>query len=290
VSRGVGNFVITRERCTWCILHCFIIGFCLFTWLQAPVFGQERIAVSGITEPIHDVTISASVAGTVSTVNFNEGAAVKKGDIIIELDKQLEELEVERRRIIWEGKAEINSAAAQVATLGSLLQGTTELYNSTGSVSKEELEKQELEYVLAVSEHQRIVNDEEREHLEYKMALEQVRKRTLRAPIQGVITELFLEIGENCEPDEPLIHIVDTSQCLFVCNVEERISRTLKTGQTVDLQIHAGTDSVARTGRIVFICPVVDQASGLQKVKVLFDNQDGRVQPGVAGTMLLDVI
>jgi len=290
VSRGSGNFVITPERYTRPVLQCFIIGFCLLTWLQPCALGQEKITISGITEPIHDVTISASVSGTVAAVNFKEGAAVKKGDIIMELDKQLEELEVERRKIIWESKAELDSAAAQVATLGSLLQGTKDLYDSTGSVSKEEVEKQELEHVLAISEQQRIVNAEKREELEYKMALEQVRKRTLRAPIQGVIAELFLEIGENCEPDEPLIHIVDTSRCLFVCNVEERISGTLKTGQEVDLRIQAGNDSVARRGRIVFISPVVDQASGLQKVKVLFDNQDGGVQPGVAGTMLLDVL
>ena len=36
-------------------------------------------------------------------------------------------------------------------------------------------------------------------------------------------------------------------------------------------------------GKIVFISPVVDPASGLQKVKVLFDNAEGKIRPGVSG-------
>jgi RND family efflux transporter MFP subunit len=253
------------------------------------VLGQEKVSVSGITEPIHDLTLSASVAGTVATIFFEEGADVRKGKAILELDKRLEELEVKRRKVVWESKAELNSAAAQVATLGSLLNTTRDLFESTGSVSKEELQKQQLEYDVAVAEHQRLEIAEEREHIEYKMAVEQLRKRILRAPIQGSITKLFLEKGESCEPREPLVHLVDTSKCLFICTVEERVGRTLKNGQSVDLEIQAGAGSIAKKGRIWFASPVVDPASGLQEVKVLFDNSDGKVRPGVTGVMILEV-
>ena len=37
---------------------------------------------------------------------------------------------------------------------------------------------------------------------------------------------------------------------------------------------------------ITLMTAVVDPASGLQKVKALFDNRDGKVRPGVAGRML----
>jgi hypothetical protein len=36
---------------------------------------------------------------------------------------------------------------------------------------------------------------------------------------------------------------------------------------------------------IEYASPVVDPASGLREVKVLFDNPTGDVQPGVAGSM-----
>src|SRR5258707_253549 len=59
----------------------------------------EPIIAAGITEPICDVTLSSSVAGIVSAWKFKEGDFVKEGEAIIELDKRLEELETERRKL-----------------------------------------------------------------------------------------------------------------------------------------------------------------------------------------------
>lgn len=269
-------------------LICVIVAILsLGVWPRIVSAEQGLLSVPGITESIYDVTLGAPVAGTVATIFFKEGARVKKGAIILEFDKRLEELEVERRKVIWQSKAEVNSARARVVTLKSQLKATKELFKSTGSISREDLEKQELEYALAMAEQLRLEVAEERERIEYEMALEQLRKRSLRAPFTGVITELFLDEGENYEPDEPLVHIVDASQCLFVCNIEEALGRTLQTDQAVELRIRAGEDAITKKGRIIFVSPVVDPASGLIKVKAVFENQDSRIYPGVAGGMLL---
>ncbi len=84
--------------------------------------------------------------------------------------------------------------------------------------------------------------------------------------------------------------MVDTSRCLFVCNVEEWVGRTLEKGQTARLTIKAGNSTIAKTGRFVFVSPVVDPASGLLEVKVEFDNTDGSVRPGISGSLLLDKV
>lgn len=251
-------------------------------------YGQEQLSVSGITEPINDVTLSASVAGMISAIFFKEGAHIKKGQSILELDNKLEELEVERRRLIWESKVEVDAASERVVTLKSLLNSTRELFESTGSVSKEELEEKELEYKLSVAELKRLEIEEQREKIEYKMALENLHKRRLRSPIKGIIIKLFLDKGEYCEPGQPLVHVVDTSRCLFVGNVEEWIGRTLRKGQSVDLKIRTGSKSITKKGTIVFVSPVVDPASGLLEVKTEFENGDGAVRPGISGVMLLE--
>ena len=40
--------------------------------------------------------------------------------------------------------------------------------------------------------------------------------------------------------------------------------------------------------KIEFISPVVDPASNLREVKVVFRNPDGKIQPGVNGEMILE--
>ena len=252
-------------------------------------FGQQQLSIAGITEPIEDITLNAIVEGTIAKLHFKEGATVKKGQTILELDKRLEALEVGRRKLIWESKSELEAAAAQAATLKSLLASTRELFESTRSVSKDELIRLELEYKLAVSEKQRLEVEEIREKIEYEMALETLARRSLRAPIPGTIIKLFLDIGESCEQTQPLVHLVNTRKCLFVCNIEEWAGRTLKKGQSVDLKIKIGSEAVDKEGKVIFASPVVDPASGLLEVKAEFDNADGTVRPGISGVLILNV-
>ena len=280
---GRGYFVLLAKRAVLpavLLLTIFVCG-------AAPACAKEPLSVPGVTEPIRDVTLSATVVGTISTIFVKEGMSVQAGAAILELDKKLEDLEVQRRKLIWESKAEQEAAAARVVTLKSLLESTRGLFDSTGSVSKEELEKLALEYSIAVAEQRRLESAEERERIEYEMARETLRKRSLISPIQGTVVKLFLDEGETCQEKQPLAQVVDTSRGILVCNVEEPVGRTLRKGEAVDLRIKAGNGTVARKGVVVFVSPVVDPASGLLEVKAEFDNQDGSVRPGVAGYLLL---
>ncbi len=243
---------------------------------------------SGITEPIWDATLSASVAGRVAEIPVEEGDKVQAGETLIRLDDELEKLEVERRRLIWESKVEVESAKARAETLKLDLEGTRRLYETTRSVSQDELKKKELEHLLAVAEHEKSLMDEKREEIEYKMALEQLRRREIVAPRAGQVAEILIEEGESCESREPLIRVVDTTRCYLVTNLDAADARSLRVGQPVKLRIEAGERPVVRDGTISFISPVVDPASGLQEVKAVFDNADGEVRPGVAGSMYVD--
>ena len=59
----------------------------------------------------------------------------------------------------------------------------------------------------------------------------------------------------------------------------------LQTGQDAVFEVREGAEATRLRGVISFVSPVVDPASGLQVVKAEFDNAEGRVRPGVAGTL-----
>jgi len=223
--------------------------------------AAEVASVTGITEPVLDVTLSAPVAGIVTMRKFAEGDFVKEGDVIVELDKKLEELETERRKLVRDQK-------------WTDFEATRKLFAATKGVSKEDLDKREVEFKVAAVEHE--------------MAAEQLRRRQIIAPMAGTVIEIVLEVGEACQPYQPLVRIVDARRCHFITNVEARSGARLKAGQTMKLEIDAGSGVVAVQGKIIFLSPVVDPASSLQTVKLLFDNADGKVQAGVAGRLLLE--
>ena len=229
--------------------------------LLAPCAPGADAPSAGITEPFLDVTLSASVPGILTAKKFKEGDFVKEGDVLFELDRRLEELETERRKLVRDQKFHD-------------FDGTRKLFATTKGISKEDLEKKEVDYQVAAVEH--------------SMADEQLRRRQVISPLSGTITEIPMEVGEACQPYQPLARVVDTRRCYFVTNIEARPAARLKVGQVMQLEIDTGPGPLAAQGQISFLSPVVDPASGLQKVKVLFDNSDGKVKPGVAGRMLLE--
>src|SRR5437016_5863362 len=60
----------------------------------------------GVTEPILDVTLSAPVPGILTSRKFKEGEFIQEGQVLLELDKRLEELEVDRRKLVTDQKRE----------------------------------------------------------------------------------------------------------------------------------------------------------------------------------------
>jgi RND family efflux transporter MFP subunit len=227
----------------------------------ALTFAADNPPAVGITEPVLDVILSAPVPGIVTTRKFNEGDFIKEGEVLLELDKKLEELEAGRRKLVRDQKR-------------GDFESTARLFKSTSGVSKEEMEKKEVEHKVAAVEHD--------------MAVENLRRRQLICPLSGSIVQIMLQPGEACQPYQPLARVVDTRRCHFITNIEARLAARLKQGQPAKLEIDAGTGIVPIEGKIVFLSPVVDPASGLQKVKVLFENADGKIQPGVAGKMILE--
>ena len=233
-------------------------------WLgcAASLAGPTNILVAtGITEPSLHVTSSAPVPGILTVKHFKEGDFVKEGQAILELDKSLEELEKARRTSIADEKKRD-------------YESTAVLFEKTKSVSKEDLLKKESDFKVAAAERD--------------IAAEQLRRRIIAAPFTGQITEITVEVGEACQAYQPLVRLVDTSHCEFVSNLEAKLAARLKLDQSVKLEVETGAAPVTVTGKIIFISPVVDPASGLVKIRAEFENADGKVRPGLAAKLLLE--
>ncbi len=255
----------------------------LLTLVTVPLWPQEW--VRGITEPYRDVTLTSPVAGTIVAIPREEGQRVRRGDTIVELERDLEELEVERRKLIAESKAELTAAQRRVESLALDLDAIRRLFAATQSVSREELRQKELDYELARAEVERLQVAEEREQVEYRIAVAQVQKRLVVAPFDGVVVKVLPERGETIHPQQPLARIADVSRCRLVVYVPAAAAARVTTGGSASLKID-GLAAVV-SGVVEFVSPVVDPSSGMREVKVLFENPNGNVTPGVSGSLLL---
>jgi RND family efflux transporter MFP subunit len=238
----------------------------------------------GITEPYQDATLGSTVTGVLVRINAKEGDSVRRGQTILELERTNEELEVERRRLIASSKAEITAIDRRLEWLRDDVEKTRKLYESTRSVSLDELRQKELELRLAEAELDRLLAAEEREEIEYKIAQAQLEKRRITAPFDGIVVKVHPEVGELCYPQEPLVRLADLSRCRLVVHLQAADSRGLRKNQPATVTIDGSRAQIPAA--IEYVSPVVDPSSGLREVKVLFDNSNGSVNPGSAASVL----
>lgn len=263
-----------------------LAGFSVSGWAQEP--AAEPVRIAGITAPVNRATLSSVLPGQITKIHVVEGTPVQAGQLLVELDKRLEALDVERRKLLAESKSELEATGQRVQLLQAEWETANRLFENNKSISREERDRKETEYKLAATEHERLKMVEMQEALEHRMAVEQMNRRDIRAPFDGVVTRLYLEEGEGCDDRQPLVDVVDARTGEFVCHMPVIHAANLKKDSAVVLEVESGGGPLKREGRVFFISPVVDPASGLREVQVRFDNSDGSVTPGVSAFLILD--
>jgi RND family efflux transporter MFP subunit len=218
--------------------------------------------VNGVTEPIKDVTLAFPIVGVVGARPLEEGSTVRKGQVVIELDKQLEELDLERKRLSRE------LAASELERLKSLAQ------RNAISVSKEEIEKKRSEFEITKVDHE--------------LAAAVLMRRQLISPIDGQVAQFYKDVGEKCEDQQPVVRIVDTRRCHLVANLEPSLAQSLRLNQKVRVEVLIGDSPVTVEGALIYLSPVADAASGLLRIKAVFENPEGKIRPGIAGRLRID--
>ena len=270
------------------------VAILLCVW--ASVDGKAaEVMVRGISKPILDVILSAPAGGTVSTtggivssIHVSEGDKISKNQVLVELEKRQEELGVERGQLILDDKSEVAAAEQKVRTLKTDLDSTRKLFEATGSISKEALAVKELEYKVAVAEKNQLEAAEKRQDVELRMAKELLQQKIIRSPLNGRVVRLFKQVGEGCRAQDPLIRVVDISRFYFEANLEAATGSLLKVNDTVEIAFGSGEKQERISGSLIFVSPVIDPSSGLLRVKILCENKDEQIKPGMDGSLILE--
>ena len=259
-----------------------------FSFLEA---GAQAPATSfgasapGVTQATRDVKLSVTVAGRIESLLVSEGSRVREGQMLLHLDRTLEELEVQRRRLLLQDRARIDELRQKEKVLQKQIHLLLPLLAS-GGVSRKQFEDEEITLGSVVAERRTLESAKEREQVELLLAQEAFERRHLRAPINGIVTKLAARQGESIAPSEPVITVVDTSRVRFIAAVPAAAGQRLRPGLNVRIDLGPEVRLSLRQAQLVFVSPVTDPSSGLVEVIAEFDNADGVVRPGITGRLL----
>lgn len=104
---------------------------------------------------------------------------------------------------------------------------------------------------------------------------------TLKSPIDGLVSESHVRLGEPVEPSNELLDILDLRQMLAVARVPEHDAAILEAGKTTArIRVAALGDQIL-TGTLLRLGTSADRESGSIDAVFRVDNPDLRLRPGM---------
>lgn len=188
-------------------------------------------------EPERKVDLLAKAAGQVTKLLVEEGAVVKAGDLLCELE------EGELRVAVDEARINMDQREAEFKRLQSMFDEKI--------VSDKEYAEVKYQYELAKNQ--------------YEAAKVRYEFTKVRAPFGGVVTKRHVELGQTLTIGAQLFEISDTEPLLVRMYLPENEIKDIKLRQLVNI-IPDNQPNVTLEGRVIRISPEVDQKTGTVKV------------------------
>lgn len=258
-----------------------LVASALPTWAQVD-YGQVGLesfepTVRGIVECNAALDLAFAAAGVVETLDVDEGDTVTRGAVLMRLDQRIEEIEAERRRQVWLDRSDLVAVEAQIALAREQLAAAERIYEQSRGISLEEKQNRKLSLDLLLAEETRIRNRKAIEQLDYDTATETLARRSLRAPVAGTVSEILRDTGESVQAADVVVKLCDTSRLIVTVNMPAARAAALTAGATLAFEPQGGR---AIAGRVIFLSPVIDAASGLRRVRVELTDPPGWLRPG----------
>jgi HlyD family secretion protein len=225
--------------------------------------NDREIKVPGVVDG-EIASIKALVGGTLDRLLMQEGQAVKKGDLVAEINRDkirnaLQELALVQKEIanseirVREKRQLLNANLAywhkQVQRFERLQQNQS---ISGDQLEKARLQLQEMQTALFDLDQSLAALQIQKDKLANKrQALELTEKdMLLRSPVAGVVLETFISQGESVFPGLALADILDLSSLYIDVFVEEKELAALKLNQRAKIIVD-GLEERSFSGFIV---------------------------------------
>jgi RND family efflux transporter MFP subunit len=241
----------------------------------------------GLVYPEQELALSLGQGGIISEIRVKPGQSVKANQVLLVLDDRMQQLEMNRRKVVWDDKSELTATRDRVRVLKGLYEASKKVFDETGSVSRDELSRLEVEYSAARARVEQLEAQEDRERLEYQSALQDVNMRRLNAPVAGVITRVQPKVGEWAKPGDLMMELVDPASCYLKVNVPLKFAQGVHAGMRMPVRLETGGAASSINGRVSFVSAVADPASGLVEMRIAFANGKRLVRPGAKGSVSL---
>ncbi|MEP9378110.1 efflux RND transporter periplasmic adaptor subunit [Aquabacter sp. CN5-332] len=230
-----------------------------------------RVEALGTVEPLVTVTIRTRVAGRVDQVKFEDGSAVKEGDVLFVLDAREIDAQI------------LNSKATLSKDKTQLEKALRDVDRYTGLLARSAVSQVQVEDAKTTADMQKATVQQDEANLQN---LEVQRTYyEIKAPVTGRMGVSGVRPGAVIRVDDTLATIRQIKPIYIAFGVPERYLAELRTNMSqagVQFRLQGSNERVSG-GKVVALDNTIDPQTGTLMVRAMFENADERLWPGTLG-------
>jgi membrane fusion protein, multidrug efflux system len=238
--------------------------------VQKPVAETQEF--SGRLEAVEHVEIRPRVSGFITAVNFQPGAAVRKGQVLFVIDARPFQAEAER------AGAAARSARAK-AELAKLELTRAEHLLADKAIAQRE-------YDASASAQKELEADARAAQAQSDAAQLNLAYTRVISPIDGRVSKADITLGNLVDASSVLTSVVSTSRIYASFDGDEdtylRVRSQARSGQPVMVRVGlANEEGFPHEGKLEFVDNQLDTRAGSVRLRAVFANQDDVMAPGL---------
>jgi multidrug efflux pump subunit AcrA (membrane-fusion protein) len=159
----------------------------------------------------------------------------------------------------------------------------SERQNLVLAAQRRELETQIAEEDRQLAELARLVKQSD-----LALAEHDLDRRTIRAPVSGVVVQIHRRRGEWLEPGEKVLRLLRLDRLRVEGFISSReLRHNLELAEASVAVVPPGGASATYSGRVVFVSPEIDPVNDQVRIWVEVDNPKFELKPGMKGTLTI---
>ena len=244
-----------------------------------------------VIQPRQTLEIRSPLEGLIDRITVERGDRVRRGQELAYVDTSVERVLAESAKYRSETEGAIRAARSKVELSSRKFKRAQDLVDK-GFVTQQAVDEAANENRLAGSELMEALDNRKLAEIEYRRQLANIQLKTIRSPINGVVTERVLNPGELVESGvgrKPIMKLAETDVLFVEALLPAEVYRQVKAGVVAQV-VPTIQDEGAYEAKVAIIDRVLDAASGTFGIRLEMKNPQGAVLAGTRCKVKFDSI
>lgn len=278
---------------------------------------SQLIMEEAVIFPLQQATVAPKITSTIKQFLVQRGTRVKKGQLLAVLENaDLSAAAVASQGDFQQAEAtyattigaslpqQIQKAELDAASAKSAFDAQEKLYTSRkdlfekGAIPRRDLDAAEVSFVAARSQNEQAQKQlADLQHIgkeqtlksaqgqklsaegKYLGAKAQLSYSEIKSPIDGVVTDRPLYVGDLATANQPLLTVMNISKLIAKGHLPQSDAAQLKVGNPAEIHVPGLEEAVA--GKVTLVSPALDPGSTTVEVWVEARKPNTSLRPGI---------